>query len=65
VIDSRMIVGQGWADYYASLGARIDTLRPGATPDLTAVLDESAAEIANWRAAPDQIAYALLIVTPA
>ncbi len=33
--------------------ARFDLLRPGAGPELSAVLDQSAAEIALWRAHGD------------
>ena len=61
----RMIVGAPWDAYYAPMQTRIDALR-GQNPDaaLTAALDENQLEIDRWRAAPDQIAYALLIVTP-
>ena len=61
----RTIVGAPWTAYYTSLQARIDVLRTQ-NPDVTlaAALDDSQLEIDRWRAAPDQIAYALLIVTP-
>ena len=65
VQDHRMIVGKPWADYYGPLQARIDMLREQ-DPDtaLNAALDEHQREIDLWRAAQDDIAYALLIVTP-
>lgn len=61
----RIIIGAPWAAYYTSMQARIDALR-AQNPDalLTAALDDSQLEIDRWRGAPDQIAYALLIVTP-
>jgi len=61
----RMIVGAPWEAYYTPVQARIDMLR-GQNPDaaLRAALDENQQEIDRWRAAPDQIAYALVIATP-
>ncbi|HBS50498.1 MAG TPA: class I SAM-dependent methyltransferase [Rhodobacteraceae bacterium] len=59
----RLIVGAPWAAYYAPLRDRIAALRAqNPDPALAAVLDENAREIALWEAAPDQIAYALLLV---
>ena len=43
---------------------RIASLRPGASPELAAALDTAEAEIARWRAAPSEIAYALMVVAP-
>lgn len=62
----RMIAGAPWEAYYAPMQARIDMLRRR-NPDaaLRAALDENQREIDRWRAAPDQIAYALVIATPA
>lgn len=63
--DHRLVLGAPWAAYYDPLRARIADLRaqdPG--PALSAMLDESAREIALWEAAPDHIAYALLLVRP-
>ncbi len=66
VLHHRMIVGQPWQEYYDPMQARIDELRKGdVSPAVAATLDENQAEIDRWRAAPDQIAYALLIVAPA
>ncbi len=63
--DHRLLVGAPWASYYDPLQARIAHLR-GTDPDpaLADALDRDAAEIALWRAAPDHIAYALLLVQP-
>ena len=47
------------------MARRIAILRPDAEPVLAVVLDENEAEIARWRAAPDDIAYALMVVAPA
>jgi len=65
ILGSRLLIGPPWSAYYASLEARIATLR-AATPSaaLSEVLDTSAREIALWRAAPDEIAYALFVVQP-
>ncbi len=65
VIDRRMIVGAGWENYYRPMQARIDLLRPTASPELIEALDEGQREIDLWTQAPDQIAYALLVVEPA
>ncbi|WP_226780725.1 class I SAM-dependent methyltransferase [Oceaniglobus trochenteri] len=65
VLHHRMIVGAGWEAYYRPMQARIDLLRPTASPDLIEVLDEGQREIDLWRSAPDEIAYALLVVEPA
>jgi trans-aconitate methyltransferase len=61
----RMIVGAPWRSYFTPLQARIDMLR-GQSPDaaLGAALDENQLEIDRWHAAPDDIAYALLIAVP-
>ena len=61
----RMIVGAPWETYFTPMQARIDMLR-GQSPDaaLRAALDENQLEIDRWRAAPDDIAYALLIAVP-
>lgn len=65
VLDHRMVIGAGWENYYRPLQARIDLLRPTAVPELAVVLDEAQREIDLWRAIPDQIAYALLVVETA
>ncbi|MGK7754724.1 MULTISPECIES: class I SAM-dependent methyltransferase [unclassified Roseovarius] len=64
VLNHRLITGMAWADYYAELGGRIATLRPGADAALTGVLDAAAREITLWRQAPGDIAYALILARP-
>jgi trans-aconitate methyltransferase len=64
VLDVRRVIGDGWADYFDPMAARIATLRPGADVGLSEVLDQEARDIALWRAAPDHIAYDLFVVTP-
>ncbi|MEX0349551.1 MAG: trans-aconitate 2-methyltransferase [Paracoccaceae bacterium] len=65
VLGTRLIMGQGWENYYGPLRQRIAEMR-AASPDpaLTKMLDTNAREIALWEAAPDHIAYALLLVRP-
>lgn len=64
VLGERLVIGAAFRDYYEPMARRIALLRPGAAPELSAVLDGAEAEIARWRAAPDDIAYALLVVAP-
>ncbi len=64
VIATRQIVGAPWEAYYTPMQAKIDVLRAQADPALTEVLDECQREIDLWRAASDQVAYALLVVRP-
>lgn len=62
----RILTGAPWAAYYGPLAARIADLREQApNAALRAVLDATAREIALWQAAPDRIAYALMLVRPA
>jgi trans-aconitate methyltransferase len=64
VVGERMVIGAPWAAYYDSMSARIDNLRPNATGDLLAALDEAQVEIDRWRASPSEIAYLLMVVAP-
>ncbi|MGR3805485.1 class I SAM-dependent methyltransferase [Marinibacterium profundimaris] len=64
MLDHRLILGAPWAAYYQSLAARIVALSVEADAEMRRVLDTSWTEIANWRAAPDRIAYALVIARP-
>lgn len=65
VLGHRVIVGQPWLAYYAPMQARIDNLRATTEdPLVLAAVDENQTEIDRWRAAQDEIAYALLIVAP-
>ncbi|MEL7261600.1 MAG: class I SAM-dependent methyltransferase [Pseudomonadota bacterium] len=62
VLAHRMIVGDPWQAYYDPMQARIDTLRmQDNSPAVMAAIAESQTEIDRWRAARDEIAYALLI----
>ncbi|MEL7093392.1 MAG: class I SAM-dependent methyltransferase [Pseudomonadota bacterium] len=65
VLGHRFIIGAPWQAYYDPLQTRLDDLRR-ADPDaaLMAAIAENQIEIDNWRAAPDDIAYALLVVAP-
>ena len=60
----RMLVGSPWKTYYDPMQERLDRLRANADPDLLPALDEAQREIDLWRAASDEIAYALLVVEP-
>ncbi|WP_413873246.1 class I SAM-dependent methyltransferase [Albidovulum sp.] len=64
VLGERMVIGAAWRDYYEPMARRVALLRPDAGPALAAVLDEAEIEIARWRAAPDDIAYVLMVVAP-
>ena len=64
-LGTRLIVGAPWAAYYDPLQVRIDQLRPKSEGDLTEVLDENQREIDLWRAAPDDVAYLLVLATRA
>ncbi len=64
VLGERMVIGAAWRDYYEPMARRVALLRPEAGPALAAVLDAAEAEIGRWRAAPDDIAYALMVVAP-
>lgn len=65
VLRHRMIVGEPWLAYYEPMQVRIDHLRATATdPIVLAAVDENQTEIDRWRAAQDEVAYALLIVAP-
>ena len=63
-LDTRLVTGSPWAEYYDPIHARIAALRPAADPALATVLDETAREIALWRQAPDRIAYLLILAAP-
>ena len=65
VLGEQMQIGDAWEAYYIPMARRIETLRPGSTGALAAALDEAEREIARWKAAPSEIAYALMVVAPA
>ena len=64
VLGEQMQIGDAWEAYYIPMAKRIEKLRPSATGPLAEALDEAEREIARWRAAPSEIAYALLVVAP-
>ena len=62
VQDTRTIQGAPWEAYYTSLQSRVDSLRAnGTTPDTKAACKEAEAEIGHWAAAPQDIAYLLVL----
>lgn len=64
VLGENMQIGAAWENYYLPMERRIASLRPDATGPLAEALDQAEAEIARWRAAPSEIAYALMVVAP-
>lgn len=64
VLDHRLIVGAAWEKFYTPLAAQVASLRTETDPALRAAVAASEREIALWRAAPDRIAYALMLVRP-
>ena len=64
VLGENLQIGAAWENYYLPMERRIASLRPGASSTLSAALDTAEAEIARWRAAPSEIAYALMVVAP-
>lgn len=64
LLGHRLIAGMAWAGYYTELAQRVAKLRPTADPVLSELLDNTAREISLWRQAPDDVAYALMLVRP-
>lgn len=64
VLGEQMQIGAAWEAYYTPMEGRIATLRPGARGALAEALDTAEREIARWKAAPSEIAYALMVVAP-
>jgi SAM-dependent methyltransferase len=65
LVDSKLVQGIAWAAYYGPMAARIAKLRgENPSPQLAEILDEGEQEIVNWRAAPQDIAYLLMVVEP-
>lgn len=64
VLGEQMQVGDAWEAYYIPMARRIEKLRPYAQGALVEALDEAESEIARWKAAPSEIAYALMVVAP-
>ena len=64
VIAQQRLGDVAWEAYFTPLEARIAALREGADASLVTVLDESAEEIACWRAHRDEFGYLLSVVAP-
>lgn len=66
IVGQRWVVDDPWAAYYGPMSARLDMLEEQ-DPDaaLKEAIKEHRAEIANWQAARDEIAYSLFVVRPA
>ena len=62
---TRPVSDAAWAAYHKPMAERCRDLRPGAGPDLAAVLDEAEAEIATYREVKDETGYLLSVVRPA
>lgn len=61
----RFVIGKPWENYYGPMKQRLAMLRAGKpSAELLSVLDIHDREIAQWEAARDHIAYALLLVRP-
>lgn len=66
VLGTREVIGAPWAAYYAAQEARVAALRRAGVPKrIERVLSSAEAEIAGWRAAPERIAYLLVLAEPA
>lgn len=61
VLGQRTVGDVGWEAYYQPLEARIASLRTGADPRLTAMLDLCADEAARWRAVKHETGYVLTV----
>lgn len=63
--DHRLITGEPWANYYAPMKTRLEKLSAGDPGDaLMAAIEDARREIALWEAAPDDIAYVLVLARP-
>ncbi len=66
ILDHRLLIGDPWEAYYTPMEARLEKLQSEAPePPLQKAIDDATREVALWKAAPDQIAYALFVVRPA
>lgn len=62
VLETRRIVGAAWEAYYTPMQAHIDALRAANPTDAVAqACDQAEAEMSNWRAARDEVAYLLIL----
>lgn len=64
VLGTRRLGDAAWEAYFTPLEARVQMLRPTADAALRAVLDETDAEIACWRAHRAEFGYVLSVVLP-
>ena len=64
VMASDWLSEQAWVDYYQALAQRIHTLRTSAQPTLSAILDETEAEIAVWQAYGGDYGYLQIVAVP-
>lgn len=64
VLGTRRLSDAAWEAYYTPLAARIAALRPGAGPELAAMLDQVQAEIDGWRATRAEAGYLLCVAAP-
>ncbi|MBM9593063.1 class I SAM-dependent methyltransferase [Roseitranquillus sediminis] len=62
---TRVLSDAAWEAYYRPLEEQIAALRPGASAELAAVLDEEAVEIDLWRRHRRSFGYLLSVVRPA
>lgn len=61
----RWIIGEAWQAYYDGMAERVATLKTRTPhPMLAQAIAKAEQEIANWKAAPDDIAYSLFVVRP-
>jgi trans-aconitate methyltransferase len=66
ILGHKLLIGAPWRAYYEPMQARLDILREGEPSALLkAAIAEAQREIDLWRAASDEIAYCLFVVTPA
>ncbi len=66
VMGTRDIIGPAWQAYYDPMETRIARLRrAGANQQVEAACRDAETEIANWRAAADEVSYLLVIAEPA
>ena len=65
-IATRDVKGAAWAAYYTPMEARNAKLRAGGvSAEVEAACTDAVREITLWRAAPDEIAYLLILAKPA
>ena len=63
-VATRVLSPSAWEAYYTPMEARLAALRPDASPEVLAAIDDHAREIANYRAAAGETSYLLSVVRP-